>query len=88
MKRPPSQRPEQPGIGLESTPMKVNRRDNPAIMRRRQLVAEAIRADPARSDRWIALDMGVSRDLVTRIRRKLAAAGETVLGLPVRGRDG
>jgi hypothetical protein len=68
--------------------MKVNQRETPAIMRRRQLVAEAIRSDPAQSDRSIALDLGVSRDLVARIRRRLAAAGETVLGLPVRGRDG
>ena len=57
-------------------------------MRKRQLVAEAIRADPACSDRSIAHDLGVSRDLVTRMRREMAAAGETVLGLPVRGRDG
>ena len=72
--------------------MKVNQRESPAPpeswMRKRQLVAEVIRADPACSDRSIALDLGVSRDLVTRMRRELAAAGETVLGLPVRGRDG
>ena len=57
-------------------------------MRRRQLAAEAIRADPACSDRSIAHDLGVSRFLVARMRRELAAAGEAVLGLPVRGRDG
>jgi hypothetical protein len=88
VKRPQIQRPAQPGNEFEATLMHINKRENPAIMRRRQLVAEAIRADPAQSDRGIALDMGVSRDLVTRIRRKLAAEGETVLGLPVRGRDG
>ena len=57
-------------------------------MHKRQLVAAAIRADPACSDRSLAHDLGVSRNLVTRMRRELAAAGETVLGLPVRGRDG
>ena len=57
-------------------------------MRRRQLAADAIRADPACSDRSIAHDLGVSRFLVARMRRELAAAGEAVLGLPVRGRDG
>ena len=50
--------------------------------------ADAIRADPACSDRSIAHDLGVSRFLVARMRRELAAAGEAVLGLPVRGRDG
>jgi hypothetical protein len=88
VRRPPSQHPGQPGRESESSHTIMSKRENPAIVRRRQLVAEAIRADPARSDRGIALDMGVSRDLVTRIRRKLAAEGETVLGLPVRGRDG
>ncbi len=57
-------------------------------MRKRQLVAEAIRADPACSGRTIAHDLGVSRNLVARMRQELATAGETVLGLPVRGRDG
>ena len=44
--------------------------------------------NPACSDRSIAHDLGVSRFLVARMRRELAAAGEAVLGLPVRGRDG
>ena len=73
MKKPPSQGAERPGS---------------VIMRRRQLAADAIRADPACSDRSIAYDLGVSRFLVARMRRELAAAGEAVLGLPVRGRDG
>jgi hypothetical protein len=68
--------------------MKVNQRENPAIMRKRQLAAEAILADPARSDRGLADDLGVSRELVARTRRQLAAAGEAVLGLPVRSRNG
>jgi hypothetical protein len=92
MKKQPSRRPERLNRGRESTPMKVNQRKSPAPpeswMRRRQLVAEAIRADPACSDRSIAHDLSVSRNLVARMRRELAAAGETVLGLPVRGRDG
>lgn len=45
------------------------------IMRRRQLAAEAIRADPVCSDRSIAHDLGVSRFLVARMRRELAVAG-------------
>ena len=57
-------------------------------MRKRQLTAQAIRADPACSDRTISHDLGVSRNLVARMRQELATAGETVLGLPVRGRDG
>ena len=92
MKKQPSRRPERLNRGRESTPMKVNQRKSPAPseswMRKRQLVTEAIRADPACSDRSIAHDLGVSRDLVARMRRELAAAGEAVLGLPVRGRDG
>ncbi len=92
MKKQPSHRPERLNRGRESTPMKVNQRKSPAPpeswMRKRQLVAEAIRADPTCSDRSIAHDLGVSRNLVTRMRREMAAAGETVLGLPVRGRDG
>jgi hypothetical protein len=73
VKKPPSQGAERPGS---------------VIMRRRQLAADAIRADPACSDRSIAQDLGVSRGLVARMRRELAVAGEAVLGLPVRGRDG
>jgi len=73
VKKPPSQCAERPGS---------------VIMRKRQLAADAIRADPACSDRSIAHDLGVSRGLVARMRQELAAAGETVLGLPVRGRDG
>ncbi|MGZ3396894.1 MAG: hypothetical protein ACXWPK_20630, partial [Isosphaeraceae bacterium] len=61
MKKPPSQGAERPGS---------------VIMRRRQLAADAIRADPACSDRSIAHDLGVSRFLVARMRRELAAAGE------------
>jgi hypothetical protein len=66
----------------------VNQRDNPTIARKRRLAAEAIRTDPARSDRGIAHDLDVSRELVARVRRELAAAGENVLGLPVRRSDG
>ena len=44
--------------------------------------------DPACSDRSIAHDLGVNWGLVARMRRELAVAGEAVLGLPVRGRDG
>ncbi len=73
MKKPPSQRAERPGS---------------VVVRRRQLAADAIRADPACSDRSIAHDLGVNRGLVARMRRELAVAGEAVLGLPVRGRDG
>ncbi len=58
------------------------------IVRRRQLAADAIRADPACSARSITHDLGVNRGLVARMRRELAVAGEAVLGLPVRGRDG
>ena len=57
------------------------------VVGKRQLVAEAIRADPACSDRSIAHDLGVSLGRVARMRQELAAAGETVLDLPVRGRD-
>jgi hypothetical protein len=56
----------------------LRHRQKPPLAHRRLAVTEALRADPGRFDRSIARDLGVSHELVARVRLELSAAGEPV----------
>lgn len=55
---------------------------------RRRAIVDALKHDPARSDRTLVALLGVSRETVADVRRNLAGAGVIDLSAPVVGRDG
>ena len=55
---------------------------------RRRAVEVRLRVDPDRSDRQLARELGVSRDLVARVRHDLVGAGQIHTGEGRKGADG
>jgi hypothetical protein len=67
---------------------KLRRSMAPTLSERRNQIALALVADPARSDRDIAAECGVSRELVRRVRTAVLTCGAITEPGVRRGRDG